>query len=583
MIDGQATMEVGGELVAVLPNGSSTVVAVPSGQDGVVVAVNLKVPIADATLHHAGFVRTFNEPLRPAVGDWRTGTPSPLVGELHLSMELGEAPFGLYPPLVVFAQNQTWLIGPISQNVRRVLWRWKEDPDGDLTVEATLVGESESSVREVFFIQHWDTPRELTPDLFHEYNHALGQAGCGRTPLPGVTWATWNDGVFRDIDQERILRTADFLREEFTNVRWIQVDDGWAGPLAAVPNEDGTLGMSDFACFYKLGKLEGDARIPGGMKHLADEIRARGFRPMIWLTPSVDYRSELFQDHPDWFQPDLRLHFVPEMRFLDLSVPEARDYVQHVFRTAFGEWGYGGCKLDFWSMGFEQPDATSRLKGKSSVEWERWFLDELRSAVGEDGLLLHCIDLPFGTPFRSRWFDNFRLYADSEGICAHPEMMKEQARWTAYLTALYGVQRFWTPNADGYGTFPHIGMPANTHRLWGAFLLGSGSVTELAGWLAEVPDREAVERVRLVAEWASPGAPVSVPGYDFAEGSLDPPAHWVRGGAAPLVALTNWGAEPLRHMVGSAFRGLFSGRTYTQGEIVEVPAGDGEVLVPLDR
>jgi len=501
-------------------------------------------------LSHSGFVRMIGKPTISPDEDWRKLPHSPLAADFHMQMPFGTPSFGLYPPMVVVwtgddGETVATLIGPTEEFRRRASWDWRATSDGWI-VECRLLpwgldGEfltPDSRVEAVFCAP---TVWPLSPETYLAYNDAL--AILNRRPTEELFWGSWNDGIFRDIDQTRLTATAEVLRERAPNVRWIQIDDGWAGPSDAVPGTDDGISMSDFGTLDSPIYTQNDPRFPNGMRGLADAIRATGLRPAIWLTPTVFESSPLFRQRPEWFIPDATLHFWKEMRFLDFSLDEVRTYVLERLWIVFEDWGFEGCKLDFWSMAFDQDDIRPRNQDHPPMESLYWLTQTIRDFVGEDGLFLHCIDLPFGSPFRARTFDRFRYYSDSEGICANPDMMREQMLWAAYLVGLYGVQRFWFPDGDGLGRFRHFDMPDSHFRLWCSFLLGSGTLVELAGWMHDVDDPRQETQLKC-AENAMLGCPVELPGYSFGS---EPPVHWVRHDpdGSRLVAWANHTDRPI--------------------------------------
>lgn len=519
---------------------------------------------ANARLHHAAFPRMIGKTVIRANEDWKSGLHSPLTADYHFEERIGLQSFGLFPPFLALSENSpTYLIGPLDEQQTRCSYSWRVEGD-DLVVEVQF---DFWGLKEGFEIPaDWlGTPvmvqelqqAKLAPELFSSYHrwlteldrHGYRSEHFGTNSL---FWGSWNDGHFRNIDHDRILSNARYLKEHAPNVEWIQIDDGWAPPSSAVSGslEDGcaTLGMSDFGVFYKPEYMNTDPRFPKGLKGIADDIKEQGLKPMIWLTTSVNENSPLYKEHPEWFLQDCRLHFVPEMRFLDFSQEPVRDYARHVFQTAFNEWGFQGCKLDFWSMGFDQHDVWLKEAKQTATECLNWLSKTLREYVGEEGLLLYCIDLAHGIPFRGRYFDQFRYYADSEGSCSNPDMMREQALWAAMLTGLYGVQRYWIPDGDGLGLWPHIELPENRYQLWCALLLGSGTLTESCGWLDKAPDSPRKQLLHKVLPWARQGKSVSLPGYNFQNDPPNPPQIWVRHDSPNqvLIAVTNWSTQTLR-------------------------------------
>lgn len=556
------------------------------------------VPADKCSIHHGALPRMVGRTVVRGNENWRAGWHSPLTGDVHFDEPVGAPGFGIYPPIVVFVDDgPAYILGPVSERQSRCLWDWSADENGDLVVTARLIpwgidGETLSGElsTEAWFFEELPTGQTLSPSLFEGYNSALqkelGPTAAQKNPDPGLTWASWNDGTFRDIDADRILGVCDFIREQIPAVRWVQIDDGWAGPAAVPASEDGSVAMSDFGALYRPERLADDPRFPMGLKGIADEIRARGLRPMIWLTPAVAEGSALYQEHPEWFLTETRLSWMPEMRFLDFSVPETREFVEQALDMVFTEWGFEGTKLDFWTMTFEETNVRLANAERTAIEWMGWFLTAVRKRIPEDGLILHCIGLPFGTAFRAPWCDHFRYYADSEGSCGVQSMAREQALWAAILMGLYRVQQFWIPNGDGFGLFDHIKLPANEHRRWAAFMLASGSTTELCGWLHEKADLEAVGRVKLVGEYARTGGNLRLPGYDFVTDPPTPPSVWVRHGESGdrLVGVTNWSDSPIsvRLPGDGTYRDLFGTGVHAGGDYVWVGSRDGLALVPVE-
>ncbi len=113
-----------------------------------------------------------------------------------------------------------------------------------------------------------------------------------------------------------------------------QVDDGWEPAVG------------DW--------LEPDSgKFPSGMRALADEIHAAGFKAGLWLAPFVALDdSELARQHPDWL---LKVNGRPwslgsnwgGFSSLDIDVPEVTDYLRRVFDRVINEWGFDLLKLDF--------------------------------------------------------------------------------------------------------------------------------------------------------------------------------------------------------------------------------------------
>ncbi|MDZ4197872.1 MAG: hypothetical protein U1E27_01150, partial [Kiritimatiellia bacterium] len=103
-----------------------------------------------------------------------------------------------------------------------------------------------------------------------------------------LVWGSWNDGIFRDIDQDRLLRTAGFLAKHFPTVQWMQIDDGYAR-WATDLNKAHGLGMP-----YEGADGVDKDKFPDGLKAFTDQVRERGLRPAVWIGGFVPHETPLY-------------------------------------------------------------------------------------------------------------------------------------------------------------------------------------------------------------------------------------------------------------------------------------------------
>jgi len=559
------------------------------------------------------------------IEDWREGPRSPMAADHHEAMRPGEQEFATPPWVWLWDSSASFFLRAETETHAKMTVEWGVE-GGEVFLDLGWERQGskgfvscENWPREVVGLKRVESPLPPAGWVVPGGGRGQGDGGSGGfraahleaessrstfTPQPpppesqeegeysspkpkskvqnpkSLIWGSWNDGIYRDIDQDRILQTADWIKANVPNCRWIQIDDGWA----PIPNSQAP--MSHFGHFYEPEMLEGDARFPDGMKGLAAAIKARGLRPMIWITPAVHENSSLYIERPDWFQPEARLYFMPELRFLDTSQQETRDFIDRSLDLVFGAWEFEGCKLDFWTMGFEGKHLGFQNPETDGSTERRWFVDAIRKRLPEDGILLHCIDIPFGDPHRSVGFDAFRYYSDSEGSCQNLAMMKEQALWAAFLCGFYRVQRRWIPDGDGMGLFRHFDMPENRYRLWLAFLMGSGTLLELSGWLHAFSNDPRLDLLRRVLPHANPGGSVEVPGFDFAQTDREPPVEWhtLTSSGLKLVALTNWSGSVLTRTITdelgpSEWEDLLTGEVFARGDEIRIGPEDGRLLV----
>ncbi len=194
-------------------------------------------------------------------------------------------------------------------------------------------------------------------------------------------WLSWYSGLGSDISAERLSRNLQQYQSQAERWRlrsWV-IDDGWqsvAGDWLTVNHQ----------------------RFPQGMKQMADEIRRCGLEPGLWVAPfMVSQASMLAREHPDWLMRDeggelLSVFNMPEeshwrgrQYVLDVTHPQAAEYVAEVVRTMVRQWGFSLIKADFLFViavhGLRHDMSLSRC------EVMRRGLEILRREMGERFLL----------------------------------------------------------------------------------------------------------------------------------------------------------------------------------------------------
>lgn len=144
-----------------------------------------------------------------------------------------------------------------------------------------------------------------------------------RKPAP-VGWCSWyyyGPDISADIIRENMYA----LKDAKVPVNLIQIDDGWQKDR---------------------GDWEPNEKF-GDMKKLADEIRAAGYTPGIWIAPfAANETSEVYRFHPEWFvknPDDDGIFGYPSM---DFSHPGAAEHLRKIFATISREWGFRYIKID---------------------------------------------------------------------------------------------------------------------------------------------------------------------------------------------------------------------------------------------
>ncbi len=178
------------------------------------------------------------------------------------------------------------------------------------------------------------------------------------------------------------LESLEAMRSEFP-LDVVQLDDGFQSALG---DWDTT-----------------NAKFPSGLKKIAAEIRAAGFKAGIWTAPFLAARdSRLMIDHPDWFithareRRTVRAGHNPNWtasddKFayaLDPSNPAFAAHLRHLFAKLTRDFGYSYLKLDF----LYAAAAPGRRHDPNLTRGEtlRRGLDAIRAGAGDDAFILGC-------------------------------------------------------------------------------------------------------------------------------------------------------------------------------------------------
>ena len=220
-----------------------------------------------------------------------------------------------------------------------------------------------------------------------QHADAVGTAQAARTRSIVNGWCSWFYTLDRVTERE-VLRNTEFAAEHLApfGLEYVQVDDGYQRTF---------------------GDWEGNERFPHGMKWLADRIKAHGFKPGIWIAPYViSEHSDMFKQHPDWLlrRADGSLQRVGNWdgessaaaqaevikRYcLDVTHPEAAEWLRSLFETIARRWGYEMIKIDFvaWSILAAQRYHDPSL---SSAAVYRRGLEIMRAGAGDGCHILDC-------------------------------------------------------------------------------------------------------------------------------------------------------------------------------------------------
>ena len=211
-----------------------------------------------------------------------------------------------------------------------------------------------------------------------------------RCPLPPTGWLSWNvyfdqAGAKENLEEARLGKK--YLQPfglEFWEI------ESWQANSDKIPVAD----------FHNLDLKQHQRQFPDGMKKLADDIRALGFRPGIWYVPWGTGNAEFYNAHKDWFLHEADGTPVKSWAgtfTLDPSNPEVRKHTREKLRIASRNWGYEYFKIDGMAYNprhapyhFERPDLRPKMKCPNAGNPYENFVRDFREAIGEDRIFLTC-------------------------------------------------------------------------------------------------------------------------------------------------------------------------------------------------
>ncbi|MBR5156467.1 MAG: alpha-galactosidase [Clostridia bacterium] len=339
--------------------------------------------------------------------------------------------------------------------------------------------------------------------IFEKYANELRKklpVGYGRTSInrDNMVWGTWNDGVFRDVCEELILREAKYLKDNFPTVRWIQLDDGYA-----VYNKV----AHGLGVVYEGEEGIDKTKFPNGLRHMTDEIRKIGLRPALWIGGLCPPETKIFKEKPEWFID--YTHRTPN-RPLDVSQPKVKDYMRRAVGVLCEKYGFEAVKHDFWSYAFEDSHDLYKNKDKSGYENRTWWLKEIRDVLPKDGYLQTGCDIVMGNPFLGEYFTNYRYGIDIGS--GNWDYVKTNYLWGAACFATHTGDLF-VPNSDSVGLLP--GLNETEAMFCINYCLVTHSMVEIAGLLSLANNPERLKILKKAVCNPNNGQDIYFVGYDY--------------------------------------------------------------------
>lgn len=429
-----------------------------------------------------------------------------------ITERIGACPYQPFPAILISNYNtkRGLVHGTLSQKVFYHNYLVRHD-GGAITLDIfssfkdidALEAENGRCLTDEWYIGSTDDADDIEK-IFENYTSVLrkyipNSYGNSEANRKYLSWGSWNDGIFRNVNEDIILKEAKFLKDNYPTVKWIQLDDGYSHCRKIAHG----LGVP----------YEGDSGIdsekfPNGLKSYTDKIRALGLRPSLWIGGFCPCETKIFKENPQWFID--YTYRTENTEPLDVSQPEVRRYMKYAVEKLCLEYGFDGVKHDFWSYAFEDSHNLYKYKDHSGYEYRRWWLRTIRDCLPGDGYLQTGCDIVMGNPFLSEFFTNYRYGIDIGN--GNWEYVKTSMQWGAACFATHTGDLF-VPNSDSVGIMPGL---SDTEALFCInYCLVTHSMVEIAGRLSEAEDQTRIKILKKAVCNPNNGQDVYFIGFDY--------------------------------------------------------------------
>jgi hypothetical protein len=322
----------------------------------------------------------------------------------------------------------------------------------------------------------------IAPDPFTALEtYAQSIADLHRVRLNPIVngWCSWYY-THEYINEDEILRNADFAARFLKQygMEFIQIDAGW---------------------FRTYGDWEGNERFPHGMKWLASQIRERGLRAGIWLAPyCIAEGTEPFISHQDWLitdsegrvkqcggglsTPQAGPYGIPSMMKkvygLDVTHPDAANWLREQCRKISADWDYDFVKIDFveWSLLSAERYHNPAVSQAAAY---RLGMQIIRDGIGPQRHLLDCGPMNCTVGL----IDSARIELDQPHLTWEQYTANSNSNAPAMAKRYYFNRKTWTNDADHLGlgllTLPQAQAAASIIALSGGTMISGDRLVDL--------------------------------------------------------------------------------------------------------
>ncbi len=168
----------------------------------------------------------------------------------------------------------------------------------DIAYREVQVGEE---LVDIFYIGETEYAHDINK-IFENYTFVLRQflknnQGATDTNRHTLVWDSWNDGIYRDVSEEMLVRQAGAVKALFPTVEWFQLDDGYSSYC----HENVDLDAHGLGVAYEGEEGIDRKKFPNGLKGYTDKIKEIGLKPAIWIGGFCLVKTKIYQEKPEWF------------------------------------------------------------------------------------------------------------------------------------------------------------------------------------------------------------------------------------------------------------------------------------------
>ncbi len=242
-------------------------------------------------------------------------------------------------------------------------------------------------------------------------------------------WDSWSTAFQKDVNEEIIMQNIQFVDENLKRYGWnhIAIDAGWE------------RGLADWEPHPE--------KFPRGLKPIVEELHRRDMKAGLWIDLfTVPGDSQLAKEHPDWLVlPDSRgrLLLGKGKKILDVTIPEAYNYVYNVCNRISREWGFDGLvEADFvyhLLLGEKY-----RNEEMTKLQVLRRGLEAIREGLGNDKFLMTMLPINIS----GMYADGIRIGFDNKPLWTSP-----------FISGNWGCVESLNNFSRRYYLFPHLGFP----------------------------------------------------------------------------------------------------------------------------